>query len=105
MNFDTRDYQLKTVLFFVKKFPVLSQTFVIDQINGLIDLGANVQIVSFYEEKQKVPLQSLEKHNLLERTHFITPPTHKKLKNLLSNSFSVFFILRSELNTRNFSQS
>ena len=93
MNFDTRDYQLKTVLFFVKKFPVLSQTFVIDQINGLIDLGANVQIVSFYEEKQKVPLQSLEKHNLLERTHFITPPNAQKVKKPFKQLFLCFFYI------------
>ena len=82
---------MKTVIFFVKKFPVLSQTFVIDQINGLIDRGANVQIVSFYEEKQKVSLQSLEKHNLLDRTRFVTPLNAQKVKKPLKFLFLRFF--------------
>lgn len=84
---------MKTVIFFVKKFPVLSQTFVIDQINGLIEHGTDVQIVSFYEEKQKVPLQSLEKHNLLGRTRFITPPNAQKVKKPLKLLFLRFFYL------------
>ena len=82
---------MKTVIFFVKKFPVLSQTFVIDQINGLIERGTDVQIVSFYEEKQKVPLESLERYNLLNRTRFVTPPNAQKVKKPLKLLFLRFF--------------
>lgn len=93
---------MKTVIFFVKKFPVLSQTFVIDQINALIECGTDVQIISFYEERQKVPLQSLEKHNLLDRTRFITPPNAQKVKKPLKLLFLRFFYFAVRINDTKF---
>lgn len=77
---DFKEFNLKKVIFFVKRFPVLSQTFVIDQINGLIDQGVDVKILAFYEEKQDIALKSLEKHSLLKRTEFISPANTRKVK-------------------------
>ncbi|NDW17268.1 glycosyltransferase [Alteromonas genovensis] len=82
---------MKKVIFFVKRFPVLSQTFVIEQINGLIDQGVDVKILSFYREHQDVSLKSLEKHKLLERTEFIAPPNSRKVKRPFKLLFLRFF--------------
>jgi len=88
-----KEFNLKKVIFFVKRFPVLSQTFVIDQINGLIDQGVDVKILAFYEEKQDIALKSLEKHNLLKRTEFISPTNTRKVKRPLKLLFLQLFDL------------
>lgn len=71
----------------------MSQTFVVDQINGLIAHGADVRIISLYREEQKVPLQSLDRYNLLSRTEFICPPNAQKVKKPLKLLFLRFFYL------------
>jgi len=84
---------LKKVVFFVRKFPVLSQTFVIDQINGLIEQGADVEIVSFYKEHQEVQLDSLQKYNLLDRTRFLAPSDAIKVKKPLKLLYLIKFFI------------
>lgn len=82
---------MKRVIFFVRKFPVLSQTFVIEQINGLISRGADVKIVALYKEEENIGLESLKEHNLLKRTYFISPPNAQKVKKPLKLLFLYFF--------------
>jgi len=84
---------MKRVIFFVRKFPVLSQTFVIEQINGLINQGVDVKIVGLYKEKENIGLESLKEHNLLKRAHFISPPNAHKVKRPLKLLFLYFFKL------------
>ena len=86
---------MKKVIFFVKKFPILSQTFVIDQVNSLIDNGFDVQIVSFYQEKETVHLASLERNNLLARTHFISPQGAQSVKKPFKLMFIAKFLILS----------
>ena len=86
---------MKKVIFFVKKFPILSQTFVIDQVNSLIDNGFDVQIVSFYKEKETVHLASLERNNLLDRTHFISPQSAQSVKKPIKLIFIAKFLFLS----------
>ena len=63
---------MRKVTYILKSFPVLSQTFVIDQINNLIANGYDVRIVSLTQEKIDEKLQSsIARFNLLERTEFI----------------------------------
>lgn len=78
---------MKNVTYILKSFPVLSQTFVIDQINNLIDKGYNVQIISLYPEKVDAKLKcSVEKYDLLARTEYVCKTSTKiaKIKHLLS---------------------
>lgn len=92
---------MEKVIFFVKRFPVLSQTFVIEQINSLIDLGLDVEIVTQQEEKQSIELDSLLKHKLIERTRCITPYASKN-NNRLSKAFflSKFLLFSVLINTK-----
>ncbi len=57
------------IAFVVEAFPVLSQTFVLNQITGLIDRGHEVDIYAeFLENAQKVH-PDVEKYQLLDRTY------------------------------------
>jgi colanic acid/amylovoran biosynthesis glycosyltransferase len=58
------------VAFIVEAFPVLSQTFVLNQIIGLIDRGHEVDIYAeFSSDTQKVH-PDVEKYQLLQRTYY-----------------------------------
>ncbi|MFQ6028271.1 MAG: glycosyltransferase [Dehalococcoidia bacterium] len=70
------------VAFVVGAFPVLSQTFVLNQITGLLDLGLEVDIYSqrLGDRGSQVHPDVLE-YNLLERTRYFFP---EKSQNLFS---------------------
>ena len=59
-----------------RAFPVLSQTFVLDHITGLIDLGQDVRIVSLAGRPTEEALvhPAVDDYRLLERTTFLDPP-------------------------------
>lgn len=58
------------IAFVVEAFPVLSQTFVLNQITGLIDRGHEVDIYAeFPNDTQKVH-PDVEKYQLLQRTYY-----------------------------------
>lgn len=88
---------MEKVIFFVKRFPVLSQTFVIEQINSLIELGLDVEIVTQQKEKQSIELESLLKHKLIERTRCITPDASKTNSRLFKAFFLSKFVLANML--------
>ena len=88
---------MEKVIFFVKRFPVLSQTFVIEQINSLIELGLDVEIVTQQKEKQSIELDSLLKHKLIERTSCITPDASKTNSRLFKAFFLSKFVLANML--------
>lgn len=68
----------KTVCFFVREFPVLSQTFVIQQINGLIFEGHSVSIASLYLGEEKLwDSEPLSKNNLRDKTTFLLPEKNR----------------------------
>jgi colanic acid/amylovoran biosynthesis glycosyltransferase len=69
------------VAFIVNQFPMLSETFVLNQAKGLIDLGYEVDIFTTYsadpqnEEKMHPDVQT---YNLLDHTFYAqTPPTNR----------------------------
>ena len=49
----------------VQKFPVISETFILNQITGLIDLGHKVDIFAFSRSGEKKVHCDLIKYNLL----------------------------------------
>lgn len=72
------------VLFFLERFPVPSETFVIDQICGLIDRGFDVSIISvskgdFYNVNEKV-----RKYNLDLKTTYLFDNSKNKFFDRLS---------------------
>lgn len=65
---------MKKVCFFVREFPVLSQTFVIQQINGLISEGHEVEIASLYQGPQELwSTELLNKNKLQTKTKYLMP--------------------------------
>ncbi len=55
---------------FVEKFPVLSETFVLNQITGLIDRGHDVQVYSWRPTNSPGAHGEVAKYRLLDRTHY-----------------------------------
>ncbi|OGN89032.1 MAG: hypothetical protein A2158_08100 [Chloroflexi bacterium RBG_13_46_14] len=72
------------IAFIVDTFPVISQTFILDQIIGLIDLGHDVDIYAF--SRVGLPHHAdVARYSLLERTQFLGRPATKttRLVNLV----------------------
>lgn len=67
----------------VSTFPKLSETFILNQITGLMDMGHNVTIFAEYRRKEEKVHSDVLKYGLLDRTfYFVTP--EEKLKRTLS---------------------
>lgn len=62
------------IAFFIDEFPTYSETFIVNQIIGLIALGFDVSIIST-KINRKIPLKSVEEHQLLEKV-IVLPNTH-----------------------------
>ncbi|MFT6985521.1 MAG: colanic acid/amylovoran biosynthesis glycosyltransferase [Psychromonas sp.] len=61
--------------FFVSQFPIRSQTFVLNQITGLIDAGIDVSIISLSVGDKMLFTQGDHlAYQLADRTHYLTPP-------------------------------
>jgi colanic acid/amylovoran biosynthesis glycosyltransferase len=61
--------------FFVSQFPIRSQTFVLNQITGLIDAGIDVSIISLgVGDKTLFNERDYLTYQLAARTHYLTPP-------------------------------
>ena len=62
------------VLFFLSRFPALSETFVLNQITGLIDLGVDVRIVSRDRPEPGPVHEDFESYRLAEQTVYLQDP-------------------------------
>jgi len=60
----------------VSGFPVLSETFVLDQITGLIDLGHDVQVFSLGRPEGEKVHPDVARYDLLARTHYLNGSGH-----------------------------
>jgi colanic acid/amylovoran biosynthesis glycosyltransferase len=58
------------IAFIVNAFPILSETFILNQITGLLDRGHDVDIYSIHPEDQPVVHADVEKYHLLDRTYY-----------------------------------
>jgi colanic acid/amylovoran biosynthesis glycosyltransferase len=59
---------------FVGAFPVASETFILRQITGLLELGHDVQIFANARSDDAVVHESVQRHLLIERTTFVEGP-------------------------------
>jgi len=62
-----------TVLFVLAEFPKYSETFVIDQIVGLLERGFDVRILAVNRGAEPIPGDAVSTHGLIGRTTFIFP--------------------------------
>jgi len=67
------------IAFIVDAFPVLSETFILSQITGLIDLGHEVQIFAGSRPKEGKDDPAIEAYDLLKHTHYHNEKPSNKL--------------------------
>lgn len=67
------------IAFLVDEFPCISETFILDQITGMIDLGQDVEILSINKPSTAQVHPDVEKYRLLEKTHYIPKTSSRKL--------------------------
>jgi len=53
----------------VSQFPTLSETFILAQITGLLDMGHDVQVFPLFRREEPKVHPAVEEYGLLERTH------------------------------------
>ena len=71
------------IAFIVPEFPSLSQTFVLNQITGLIDRGHHVEIFAEYADNQSKTHEDVSKYKLIQKTHYLPClPENKILRTL-----------------------
>jgi colanic acid/amylovoran biosynthesis glycosyltransferase len=74
------------IAFIVNGFPLLSETFILNQITGLLDRGHEVHIFPHTRWNQPKVHADVKKYNLLERTYYLTmdrSTSERKITNLL----------------------
>jgi colanic acid/amylovoran biosynthesis glycosyltransferase len=63
------------VAFFVSSFPLVSETFILRQITGLLDLGHEVDIIANARPAEGHPVHpEVVKYGLMSRTHYVEMP-------------------------------
>jgi colanic acid/amylovoran biosynthesis glycosyltransferase len=91
------------IAFIINEFPTLSETFILNQITGLIDRGHKVDIYAQCPGNTSKIHPEVLKYRLLERTYYDVPVPHNLFKRLLKAIWLViinfhkspFVILRS----------
>ncbi len=63
------DAEMK-IAFIVNNFPIVSQTFILNQITGLLDLGHDVEIFANFNPKERIVHPDVEKYHLMERVNY-----------------------------------
>jgi coenzyme F420-reducing hydrogenase beta subunit len=65
------------IAFIVGTFPALSETFILNQITELLDLGLDVEIFARTNPKDKIIHSDIEKYQLMERVYYFIMPCNK----------------------------
>ncbi len=67
----------------VESFPSISQTFILNQITGLIDLGVDVEIYADFRDEVDKVHPDVKKYKLIELTHYTADIPKNKIYRLL----------------------
>ena len=78
------------IAFFVEKFPTLSETFVLNQITGLIDCGHDIDIYADIPSNEPTIHLDVKKYHLLNRTYYC-PQIPSNLLWRVLKGFSLLF--------------
>ena len=82
------------VIYFLNEFPCYSETFIINQINGLIERGFNVQIIALKIGEIK-DIEIIKRYNLLSRTTCLRKIQKKHLLRHLNNLANTLLALKN----------
>jgi len=63
-----------SLIYFLDKFPCYSETFVLDQIIGLIQRGFDVKIVALSQDPRPLPVETDQLYQLSQRCVYLLPP-------------------------------
>lgn len=79
------------IAFMIDGFPVISETFILNQITGLIDLGHRVEIFPRYKTDPEVIHADILQYKLFDKTHYVDDivPINKFGK--ISKAIGLFF--------------
>ncbi len=73
------------IAFIADRFPSLSETFILNQVTGLIDLGCDVTIFARSKSEQDITHRDFQKYRLDRKIHYLHPmPKNKSLLRLKS---------------------
>lgn len=87
------------IAFVVSEFPVISETFIVNQIIDLIDKGHEVRIFAFRENKEAVKHKKLIDYNLMEKTTF-----YSETKSFQFKYFQLIKFILQNINNVNISK-
>jgi colanic acid/amylovoran biosynthesis glycosyltransferase len=59
------------IAFIIEEFPALSETFILNQITGLLDLGHRVDIFAKTNPGEEKVHQDVKKYDLMDKTHYL----------------------------------
>ncbi len=65
------------IAFIVTSFPTISETFILNQITGLLDMGHNVEIFAKFNPNEKKVHPNVEKYRLMKHVHYFNMPYNK----------------------------
>jgi colanic acid/amylovoran biosynthesis glycosyltransferase len=78
------------IAFIVGQFPVLSETFILNQITGLLVRGHEVHIYSYKSNKASKVHPDVEKYKVLERTYYVPEIVENHFLRLFKGLFLAF---------------
>ena len=67
----------------VDLFPTVSETFIVNQINSLIEAGHNVQVLAYQRGNIQQPHSSIQKYNLLSNVIYFQNKSESRSKRLI----------------------
>ena len=79
------------IAFIVTGFPRLSETFILNQITGLLDMWYDVEIFAEFNSEEKKVHPDVEKYQLIKRVHYFNIP-HNKTRRILK---AIFLIIKN----------
>ncbi len=79
------------------KFPVTSETFIIDHIIGLIDIGHNVKIFAFEKETLNIIHKEITEYNLLDKTRYVVFPKSKIERSIKGFKIIIKYLFKKPL--------
>ncbi len=81
---------MKKIAIIAGAFPTLAETFILNQITGLLDLGCEVEIFARYNPREEKIHSDVEKYRLMERAHYFNIP-HNRIIFVLKAFCLLFF--------------
>jgi colanic acid/amylovoran biosynthesis glycosyltransferase len=85
------------IAFIVSRFPALSETFILNQITGLLDMGHDVEIFAEHKSEDRKMHPDIEKYRLEERTYYSNIPPNRFIRFLKAIYLVVVNFHRSPL--------